>query len=345
MEHIQLRITDIIQETPNCKSYVVERTDGSEIKYKAGQFFTLIIKINGKEVRRSYSISSTPGVDSIVCFTVKRIENGEVSRHLYDYLEIGDLIYSLPPTGRFTIEKPQEEVAVFIAAGSGITPVYSLIRRLLLCFDKIQVVLIYQNHNESESIFRDELRILHQNHRDRFKYVELFSQPNAHKQISQRLNNYLLEKILLEAVGSQNVSFYLCGPESFMRLCRFTLKVMGYGNETIRSENFFASAPPPPVVTDRTPHWVTIQLAGETHHIEVVFPQTILDAALKNQIDLPYSCKGGRCSTCTALCTRGKVKMSINDVLTHADLERGLILTCVSYPETDVELTYDVEWE
>lgn len=341
MEHLQLRIKKIRQETSSSKSYFIEEVSGKKIEYKAGQFFTLLVNLNGKEVRRSYSISSAPGVDEDIFFTIKRIENGELSRYLFDHLKVGDIITSLPPTGRFTIDEPESKSAVFISAGSGITPVFSLIKHILYHFADTDILLIYQSHDEEEAIFRKELLLLHQKFEKRFLLKEVFSHPLDHKKPSQRLNNNLLEKILLQNPLQASVRFYLCGPEAFMRMALFTLKVMGYSQDMIRRENFFATAPPPPFMTDTAPHKVTINYHNKIYHFEVAYPHNILEVALKHHIHLPYSCRGGRCSTCTSRCTSGRVKMTINDVLTPKDLQNGLILTCVSYPETDVELTFD----
>jgi ring-1,2-phenylacetyl-CoA epoxidase subunit PaaE len=126
-------------------------------------------------------------------------------------------------------------------------------------------------------------------------------------------------------------------------MAQFTLKVMKYSHEIIKRENFFAVAPPPPFMADRTPHNITIHYNNTIHKLQVAYPKNILEVALKQHIPLPYSCRGGRCSTCTARCTSGTVKMTINDVLTPRDLAEGLILTCVSYPETDVELHFENE--
>lgn len=341
MEHLQLRIKNIRQETNSSKSYFIEEAGGKKIEYKAGQFFTLLVNLHDREVRRSYSISSAPGVDKDIYFTIKRIENGELSRYLFDHLKTGDILTSLPPTGRFTIDEPESKLAVFISAGSGITPVFSLIKHILYQFAGTNVLLIYQNHNEEESIFREELLLLQKKFEQRFTLREIFSHPTVSNKPSQRLNNNLLEKILLQNLTDAPVRFYLCGPEAFMRMAQFTLKVMGYSHESIRRENFFATAPPPPFMTDTTPHNVIINYHNKKYHIQVGYPSNILEVALKHHIRLPFSCRGGRCSTCTSRCTSGRVKMSINDVLTPKDLRNGLILTCVSYPETDVELTFD----
>ncbi|MCW3112777.1 MAG: hypothetical protein JWR18_1173 [Segetibacter sp.] len=340
MEHLQLRINKIKDETADSKTFYVEEINKRNIAYKAGQFLTLLVTLHNKEVRRSYSISSTPGVDDHLFFTIKRIENGQLSRYLFDELGVGDIIISLPPSGRFTIEKPESDVAVFISAGSGITPVFSLIKHILYHFRETQVLLINQNHSEKDSIFRNELITLQKKFDSRFILKEIFSQPIDHNLRSLRLNNNLLESILLQSLTTSSVKFYLCGPGTFMRMAQFTLKVMKYRQDQIRQENFFATAPPPPFMTDKTPHKVIINYHDKKYTLDVAYPNNILEVALKNNIQLPYSCRGGRCSTCTARCTSGSVKMTINDVLTEKDLADGLILTCVSYPETDVELTF-----
>src|SRR3954447_15175767 len=199
MEHLQLRIKNIRQETSSSKSYFIEEVSGKKIDYKAGQFFTFLVNLHGKEVRRSYSISSAPGVDENIYFTIKRIENGELSRYLLDNLQVGDIITSLPPSGRFTIDEPESSLAVFISAGSGITPVFSLIKHILYHLADTSVLLLYQNRDEHEAIFREELLLLQQKFAKRFVLKEVFSHPLDHKKPSQRLNNNLLEKILLES--------------------------------------------------------------------------------------------------------------------------------------------------
>ncbi|MDQ6813934.1 MAG: iron-sulfur cluster-binding domain-containing protein [Bacteroidota bacterium] len=345
MEHLQLRIVDISTETTDSKTFFVEEINKKKIDYKAGQFLTLLVKLHHKEVRRSYSISSTPGVDEAVFFTIKRIENGELSRRLFDELKVNNVVISLPPTGRFTIDRPESNMAVFIAAGSGITPVFSLIKQVLYQFKETAVLLIYQNHSEQDSIFRNDVIELKYKFPNTFLLKEIFSQPADHNRRSQRLNNNLLEKILLETVVTSSVKFYLCGPASFMRMAQFTLKLMKYSQDCIRQEDFFAIAPPPPFMADQRPHNVTIHHHHKTYNVEVAYPHNILEVALTHHIQLPYSCRGGRCSTCTARCTSGEVKMTINDVLTPKDLRDGLILTCVSFPVTDVEITFTAREE
>jgi ring-1,2-phenylacetyl-CoA epoxidase subunit PaaE len=135
--------------------------------------------------------------------------------------------------------------------------------------------------------------------------------------------------------------FYLCGPPAFMRMAQFTLRLLGFSDAQIKKENFTVEyVPPPPLLTDTTPKRVTILRNDSPLHFEAAWPDTILHAAERHHISLPYSCRGGRCSTCVAKCLSGKVKMSINEVLTEKDLQDGLVLTCVGYAETDITLSF-----
>ncbi len=340
---IDLLITHIIDETPESRTFCFKATKEA-LSYKAGQFITIILHFKNSEQRRSYSLSSAPGVDGQPCITVKRIQNGAISRYLFSHLKTGDVIQALPPAGRFTIQQ-QSELYFFVAAGSGITPVFSQVKHLLYKQPSCKVVLLYQNRNEKQSIFRKKLLEFTQSFPGRFQLVELFSQPEHHSNQPQRLNNYLLEKIVLKYVHTASVQFFICGPKAFMLVIKFTLRLMGYTEEQIFKENFVIDqVPPPPAqLAHSATRQVIIRLHNETYKIPVTYPQNILQAALYNNVQLPFSCRGGQCSTCVARCLSGSVVMSINEVLTSQDINRGLVLTCVSYPQTDVLLTFDQE--
>jgi ring-1,2-phenylacetyl-CoA epoxidase subunit PaaE len=337
MDIITFRIEKIKPETLESFSFYLKEISGRNIQYKAGQFLTLLLNINGREVRRSYSLSSTPGVDKELFFTVKRVTNGEVSRYLCDNLKEGDLLQTLLPAGRFTINNYDEDLYCFVAAGSGITPVFSLIKELLAHGIRGKILLINQNRNEETSIFRKQLLQLQEGYRERFSIIEIFSQPTNHDLPSRRLNNTLFEQLVKQNVKTSSVQFYICGPALFMQMVEFTLKLSGYPNTVINKENFTINTPPPPAfMIDPSPRKVTIHHKHHQYELQVRYPESILQAALHQHIHLPYSCRGGRCSTCTVRLLSGKVKMTINDVLTEKDLAEGLVLTCVGYAETDV---------
>ena len=350
MDTWTLRVIDIRAEAHNTKTIFVERIDGP-LSYQAGQFLTLLLQIHGREHRRSYSFSTAPGIDPVAAITIKRVPNGEVSRYLLDHLRVGDILHTLPPAGRFTLDEAADPL-VFIAAGSGIVPVFSLLKTVLALQSHHKVILITQQHDPAASPFHAQLHALTTIYgKDRLRWVEWLSVRDG------RLNNWLLEEWILTLLPpvvtvdplslmdhpSQAAlpHFYLCGPPAFMRMAQFTLRLLGFPDEQIKKENFTVEyIPPPPLLTDTTPRQITIHQKDATFSFEAAWPDTILQAAERRHISLPYSCRGGRCSTCTAKCLSGKVKMSINEALAEKDLQEGLVLTCVGYAETDITLSF-----
>ncbi len=344
MPQLKLKVRKIIRETKDAATILLEPENGKPIVYEAGQFLTFIFDRGAQEIRRSYSFSSAPGIDEIPAITVKRITNGEISRFLLDHLRRGDILTALPPSGRFTLETDARlsRQIIFISAGSGITPVFSLLKKIVRGEPLTKNLLIYQNHDEQSILFGKPLRALEKNHPDQLKWINLLSRPQKHRHASHRLNNFLLEKLVSTHQSTdREMLFYLCGPPAFMRMAWFTLKLMGFKDEQIRKENFTIEyVPPPPLITDTSPKEVILHYRQQTFRFTVSYPNNILQAALNQGIELPYSCRGGRCSTCTAKCLKGKVKMSINEVLTDKDMQNGLVLTCVGYAETNLELQF-----
>jgi ring-1,2-phenylacetyl-CoA epoxidase subunit PaaE len=344
MDQLQLRVIQIKRETRNAATIILERADGKALLYKAGQFLTLLIVPKGIELRRSYSISSTPHIDNFVSITVKRIPNGEVSRWLLDRLRAGDLLISLPPAGRFTIEThfDRSRQFFFIAAGSGIIPVFSLIKKILSEEPLSHVILLDQNSDRNDIIFDSQLQILRKSSPASFKWINLLSRPRKQPPFPERLNNFSLDKLVRDnLMDDKEQSFYMCGPASFMRMAQFTLRLMGYADEQIKKESFTVEyIPPPPPIRNHSLREIIIHRDNQVFLLKAAYPKNILQAALDNHIPLPYSCRGGRCSSCIARLMKGKVKMSVNEVLTEKELQDGWILTCVGYAETDVELCF-----
>ena len=349
MKILELEVLEVRREAKDTVTILLQRKDGSSLDYRAGQFLTFLFSLHGHALRRSYSFSSTPGIDPIPAITVKRVVNGEVSRYLLDHLQTGDQLLSLLPAGKFILGNEDQPYLFFIAAGSGIAPVFGLVKEALLLRPGTRVVLLSQQHDEESIIFKTSLEKLEQQYKGRFQWISLLSAPLATdgRNRTGRLNNRLLEDLLEEWLPGGNrcadmpPMFYLCGPPAFMRMALFTLRLMGVPDERIRKENFTVEyVPPPPLLADTRPRKVIIHASDISYQFEVAWPSTILQAALDHHIPLPYSCKGGRCSSCVARCLQGSVKMSINEVLTEKDLAAGLVLTCVGYAETDIELRY-----
>lgn len=343
METWTLRVIAIHPEAIDTKTIYLEPTNDGPLPYQAGQFLTFLFAFHGHELRRSYSFSTTPGVDPRPAITVKRIPNGEISRYLLDHLKVGDILTSLPAAGRFTLpgsagllSAPASQTRLcMIAAGSGLVPVFSLIKQALGGWG--QITLITQQHEPASTPFRDRLTALQTTYgRQRFEWIDLLSVQNG------RITNWWLSRWLFTTgVLNGETRFYICGPPSFMRMALFTLRTMGVPEEWIRQEHFTVERrPPPPPAVDPAPKKVTIHTDKDDYEFQTAWPDTILRAAEKHGIALPYSCRAGRCSTCVARLLQGRVKMSNNEVLTEKDQQEGLTLTCVGYAETDVVLVF-----
>jgi ring-1,2-phenylacetyl-CoA epoxidase subunit PaaE len=357
MDLLRLRVKAIQPESTGTKTIFLERMDGQDLVYKAGQFLTILFSFYHRQLRRSYSLSTAPGIDPVPAITVKRVQNGEISRFILDHLHVGDELTCLPPSGRFTLDsisallpstaepaarklpEPASPPLLFIAAGSGMVPIFSLLKAALSTLSEVPLLLISQQHDEAASPFRAQLARIQERHSSRFQWIELLSTRDGH------LNNWRLEELLVAVLPELPTlpNVFLCGPSGFMRMAQFTLHLLGFPGETIKKENFTVEfVPSPPIDIDPTPKLITIHTGKKRWQFETVWPQTILQAGLAHQVQLPYSCRGGRCSTCVARCLHGIVKMTINEVLTEKDLREGLVLTCVGYAETDVHLTYEI---
>ena len=336
---LQLRIEAIKWETPDTATFYLSEVSGKKIAYQAGQFITLVFTHHDEEIRRSYSLSSSPD-EHFLAITIKRITNGEISRFMLSKLKPGDIISAIEPAGRFIIDDSVSAKDIFLfAAGSGITPVFAQLKYALARPGDSRFILIYSNQNPSILLFKRELDDLATNRPDRLSIIHLLSAEG------RRLNNVLVEQLIKKKAHYDlaKAGFYLCGPFAYMRMVRLTLLFMGIEPAQIRKENFVIETVP---VTDNphtyAPHPVKIAFQSELYDIIVGENQSILQAALQNNIQLPYSCRVGMCSTCIARCVSGKIVMAENDVLTDKDIADGWILTCTGHPVDDnVEITFD----
>jgi len=336
-----LTITRVIEETIDTRTYIFTTSNAEPLVYKAGQFITLVINRHGKELRRAYSLSTAPGYDGYNAFTVKRVTNGEISRYLFRYLVTGSTINAIEPSGRFTYEA-ETSIArdiYFITAGSGITPVFSLLKQILPATTEVSIKLIYQNRNEHSVIFHDPLYNLEQQYGGNFRFYNYLSSPLDANKPSRRLNNEILEHFITAEMiyGRTDALFFICGPLSFMRMAEFTIRQMGFTSAQVKKEIFeIPKLPPAPFSVDPGARQVLVDSTGKS--FQVHFPQTILDAALANNIDIAYSCKAGICGSCVVKCISGEIRMKYNDVLTDEEVANGLVLTCVGYAVSDVKL-------
>jgi ring-1,2-phenylacetyl-CoA epoxidase subunit PaaE len=334
---LQLRIEAIKWEQPDTATFFLKEVSDKKVYYKAGQFITLVFTHRDEEIRRSYSLSSSPDED-LLAVTVKRQVNGEISRYMLTKLRVGDILTAVEPAGRFILHNFQADKNIFFfTAGSGITPVFSQLKYLLKREGKSRLMLIYSSSN-SDILFKKELNALAYGHPGRLKIIYLISNEG------DRLNNDLAEQLVKQNLQYElgKAEFFICGPFSYMRMVRLTLIYIGVDPNRIRRENFVIETIV--VAGNRVtypPGKVKIYFNGEIHDITTGENQSILQAALQNGVQLPYSCCVGSCSTCAAICKSGKVAMSVNEVLTQDDLEQGWILTCTGHPlREDVVIEY-----
>ncbi|MCH5717509.1 flavin reductase family protein [Niabella hibiscisoli] len=230
-------------------------------------------------------------------------------------------------------EKLNHLTFCFLAAGSGITPCFSLIKTLLLTTPQ-KVFLFYSNRSEQQVIFYEELKSLQQQYKDRFYIHFMFS--NRLDVYYSRLSHWLLTRLLDEhflSIDKKDIRFYVCGPFDYMLMSAISLRNNGVINAQIIKEDFNplppAKLPQPP---DKVMHQVTVHLAQKTHVLNVQYPQTIVAAAKQAGIAVPYSCEAGRCGSCVATCTSGKIWMAYNEVLLEEEIAKGRVLTCQGYP-------------
>lgn len=334
-------IRKVHEETPGAKSFELEPV-GGPLQYKPGQFITFVIPTKSGLVRRSYSMSSLPGEPLTV--TIKRVANGIFSRPILESAMPGDrLTIAGGPSGFFTLPDSLDDIdqIIFLAAGSGITPVLPMIRSLMKRPGP-PVLLAYGNKTLKAAMFRETLEQLERQYADRLHIEWYFSdRQDLHK---ARLGKTAVERLLAARLSGRpgRTLAYLCGPFDFMRTAAIVLQVEGIKPENIKREVFTpeplkAKEMPP----DTKEHKVEIHIREHVYQLQVKYPDTILAAAKAKGIQLPYSCEAGRCGSCIATCSRGSVWMRYNEVLTEAEVAKGRILTCQGFPvKGDVEVTF-----
>lgn len=338
----KLRIKGIRQETPDAKTFILEPLDGWKPEYRPGQFLTLVFFTAHGEKRRSYSISSVASLQEPLSITVKRIVNGEFSRALIDIAKTGDVLYSSGISGFFTIDEDRPAAGYcFLAAGSGITPCFALIKSLLTSTQS-EVLLIYSNSNMASTIFIKELKELMERYTGRLRIHFLFSDHGDlfHRRLGKWLLDQLLDRYL--STGPGQTQFYLCGPFEYMQMAEITLR-SHVGATQIHKEDFShlprLILPEPP---DSEAHLVTVHIKGTSHRLKVQYPVPITRAARHQGLQLPYSCEAGRCGSCVATCVKGKIWMAYNEVLTDNEVLNGRILACQSFAVGgDAEISFD----
>ncbi|MBC7615114.1 MAG: ferredoxin--NADP reductase [Pedobacter sp.] len=336
----KLRVISVTKQPTEVIKIQFETLNDEILSYQAGQFLTLVFQVNGRELRRSYSFCSSPDVDEPIAIAVKLVENGEISRFIHHQLQEGDVVEIVEPNGQFIYQlNTKLKRAIFLfAAGVGITPLLSILKTALIKEDNSKIVLIYSSRSADNTLFADEIANLAAVYPNRLTVIHLYS--NAKNLLRARLNGTLINQLVRSEMVFErdDAVFYTCGPVDYMDVCRITLLSSGIKPFQIKRETFVLLADEvdeddgTEKVVDKNTYSVILHFRGATHHLQVPYPKRILDVALENKINLPYSCSGGVCSTCTATCTKGKVRMDYNEVLTDDEVARGRVLVCTGHP-------------
>ncbi len=344
----KLQIKEVIQETDNAVSIVfhVPAELQSLYQFLAGQYVNLKLTLDGQEIRRAYSVCSSPKSGELR-IAIKSVQDGHFSKFANANLRAGDFLDVSKPEGKFIFEPDNEKQKNYagFAAGSGITPVMSILKSVLESEPKSTFVLVYGNKSPKETIFHNELHELQLKYVGRFFVHYVFSQAKAEGELFGRIDKSTLNFVLNNKHKEKAFDkFYLCGPEAMINLVSSVLKEENISETDIKFELFSSSS---------TKESLQIESNSGTSKIEMMVDdtlttfqmsqkQTILEAALKQGIDAPYSCQGGICSSCLARIKKGTAEMKKNSVLTDNEIAEGLILTCQAYPTSDdVYVDYD----
>ncbi|RYC67685.1 MULTISPECIES: ferredoxin--NADP reductase [Spirosoma] len=340
-----LKVKEVIRETPDAVTLTFWHPINEEVRYQPGQFLTFLLTVNGQKVRRSYSMASSPHVDVSLAVSVKRVPGGLVSNYLCDRIRPGDVLETLEPMGTFVpkLDAQNRRTLILIGAGSGITPLFSMAKSTLHVEPNTRVWLIYGNRNQSSIIYKSHLDAMEQAYgSSRFQVTHVLSQPDyGWSGAEGRLNQHMLTRLLeqLPAADRQNASVYLCGPDGMMAEARSALALVGVSTDRVHKESYISAPVPagdvveePLTAGDEGSPEVTVLYEGSEYKFAVAPHQTILEAALELDIDLPYSCQAGMCTACLGRCTSGKVKLDEEDGLSESELKAGYVLTCVAHP-------------
>lgn len=343
----QLSVVKIENKTKDCVAvtFDIPKELEHKFKFKAGQYLTLKIEINGEELRRSYSICSATD-ESKITIAIKKLDGGKFSTWANTKLKIGDTLDIMAPTGNFIIPDHNKNKFVFFAAGSGITPVMSQIKFILSRNPEAGVTLFFGNKNFESIIFREELEGLKNKYIHQLAVHHIFTKektgiPLLYGRIDKE-KCLQLSKTLFDANHVDDV--FICGPNEMIFSVKEALSELGVHDERLHFELFnteglqkskekFSSDLTNTEQTQLSD--ISIQMDGDIFEFELEYNgQNLLDAALANGADLPYACKGGVCSTCKAKITKGDVVMDINYALEPYEVEAGFVLLCQSHPRS-----------
>jgi len=336
---MKLVVDKVVKETEDAVSlYFKNSSFFKKIKYKSGQFLTIKLKINSNEEKRAYSFSSSPFVDKDLRITIKKVEKGLVSNFVYDNIKAGDKIKVESPTGSFFFEPDTSKSrnVVLFGAGSGVTPVLSIAKTALDQEENTKVIFFYANRDIDSIIFKDEIATLEKQYPQRLTMVHILE--NNTTKWGNSYEGYLQQEIVDEVFKQNQLDFnkseyYTCGPQGFMDKVKETLYTHGVDRKKIKMEAF--TAPKLKFTGKNLKSEVTIKQGGKENNLTIPGNKTVLQSCITNNIKIPFSCRSGMCSTCKGKCVEGEVTMIDGHTLPEEEVEKGYVLTCVTYPASE----------
>ena len=343
----KLAVKEVKRETPQAISvaFHVPLEFQDFYKFTAGQYVTLKLTLDGQEIRRAYSLCTAPSSNDLR-IAIKAVKNGTFSKFANEQLQEGNVIEVGMPEGRFSFEPDTERQRNYMgfAAGSGITPIMSILQTVLKQEPKSSFVLVYGNKSPEETIFHTQLAELQKNFLGRLTVHYVFSQAQIEGQLSGRIDKNVVNTVHGKHVGQNFDKYYLCGPEEMITAVNATLIEKGVADKNIKFELFSATpTTAAPASNGSLEHAkITVVLDSEEETFEMSAKQTLLEATLKQGMDAPYSCQGGVCSSCIARVTSGSAVMKKNSILSDKEIAEGLILTCQAHP-TSANVTIDFD--
>jgi ring-1,2-phenylacetyl-CoA epoxidase subunit PaaE len=349
-QYLSLKIREIVKETSDTVTIYFEQPE-PYLDYKPGQYLTVILDIEGKEERRSYSLCTSPFVDPYPGITVKRVKGGLISNYLVDKLRPGKSIEIMKPMGHFTLDFHSKNKFhyVMVTGGSGITPIMGLAKSVLVNEPQSKITLLYCSRSEEQIIFNKQLTELEGKYPGKIKVIHHLTQPSGNwTGFKGRLDGEKIKHAVTQYnfPEAEKVVYLTCGPQGLMETTLATLSSLGINTETVLRENFFIAPTPK---TDRADEpavqltrEVKIVLEEEEYEFEVAPEQTILEAGLQKDVDMPYSCQSGLCTSCRGKLLSGEVKMDEDAGLSANELREGYVLCCVAHPLTgDVKINIE----
>lgn len=348
-----LKVKDIHRETAESVSVAFEipPQQQPEYQFKQGQYVTLKLNVNGEEIRRSYSICSSPyGIEKELRVAIKEVDGGKASTYINRHLKVGDDVEVMTPMGAFTsiLSGGKSRDYVLFAGGSGITPMMSILKSILYVEKKSKIHLIYANKNEESTIFKSELDKIAAENKN-LTLVYIFEQPA--QKISDLQTGIITTDKAKELVkkygGTKADEYFICGPGPMMENVKNTLEDLKVKKDRIHVEYFSAVIDAVNKAESGGGANVNAKIKVIQYGVETDFELetggiSILEAAIEAGVDAPFSCKGAVCCTCRAKVLEGEVKMTANFALTDKEVSEGFILTCQAHPITEnVVVDYD----